>query len=125
MRHRGPDDGGTFQEPGVWLGSRRLAVQDLSAAGHQPLRDEETGVSIVFNGEIYNYVELRREVSGLGHRFPTRCGTAVHLRAYLQWGRSCVLRCNGMWAFVIWDRREGHAFYCRDRFGVKPLFIAQ
>jgi asparagine synthase (glutamine-hydrolysing) len=125
MFHRGPDDGGIFQEPGVWLASRRLAIQDLSPAGHQPFHDEEAGVSVVFNGEIYNYLELRRELVALGHRFHTGCDTEVLLRAYLEWGKAFVLRCNGMWAFVVWDRREGRAFYCRDRFGVKPLFIAQ
>jgi asparagine synthase (glutamine-hydrolysing) len=124
MYHRGPDDGGSFEAPGVWLGHRRLAIIDLSDGGHQPLEDEATGVVLVYNGELFNYLELRRELEGRGHHFRSRSDTEVLLRAYLEWGRECVTRLNGMWAFVIWDPRAGRAFFSRDRFGIKPLFMA-
>jgi asparagine synthase (glutamine-hydrolysing) len=125
MHHRGPDDGGSFTAPGVWLGHRRLAILDLSDAGHQPLVDPETGTVIVFNGEIFNYLELRDTLQGHGHRFHGHSDTEVLLRAYLQWGADCLRRLNGMWAFVIWDPRRRRAFFSRDRFGIKPLFMAR
>ncbi|MGZ6725010.1 MAG: asparagine synthase (glutamine-hydrolyzing) [Solirubrobacteraceae bacterium] len=125
MWHRGPDDGGSFRAPGVWLGSRRLAIIDIGAAGHQPFIDERTGITIAFNGEIYNYIEIRRELESFGHRFATRSDTEVLLRSYIHWGPSCLGRLNGMWAFIVWDPREQRAFFSRDRFGVKPMFITR
>ena len=125
MHHRGPDAGGSFAAPGVWLGHRRLSILDLSEAGHQPLVDEDTGAVIAFNGEIFNYLELRAELEGSGHRFRGHSDTEVLLRAYVQWGTDCLRRLNGMWAFVIWDPRRNRAFFSRDRFGIKPLFMAR
>ena len=121
LAHRGPDDAGTLSAANVWLGSRRLAIQDLSAAGHMPMT-AEGAVSIVFNGEIYNYVELRDALSARGHRFASGSDTEVLLRAYLEWGAGCLERLNGMWAFLIWDGRDDSCFVARDRFGVKPLY---
>ncbi len=124
MRHRGPDDAGCFRTEGAWLASRRLAIIDVGEPGHQPLADAQTGVTIVFNGEIFNYIELRHELEAHGHRFAGRSDTEVLLRAYLEWGSECLSRLNGMWAFVVWDPRDQSAFVSRDRFGIKPLFFS-
>ncbi len=124
MRHRGPDDAGSFTAPGVWLGHRRLSIIDVSDRGHQPLEDPDTGAVLIFNGEIFNYLELRKQLEAHGHRFRSHSDTEVLLRAYVHWGHDCVGRLNGMWAFVIWDPRERSAFFSRDRFGIKPLFFA-
>jgi asparagine synthase (glutamine-hydrolysing) len=123
LAHRGPDDSGQWQDEEVLLGHRRLAVLDLSAAGHQPMVHPESGAVIVFNGEIYNYLELRRELESLGHRFRSSSDTEVLLAAYLQWGRACLPRFNGMWAFAIWMPGERKLFFARDRFGVKPFYF--
>lgn len=122
IRHRGPDDSGLLIQGPVALGFRRLSILDLSPQGHQPMQAADSQVSIVFNGEIYNYLELRDQLVALGHEFRSSGDTEVLLHAYLQWGRECVTRFNGMWAFVIDDRRTGTLFGSRDRFGVKPLF---
>ena len=124
LAHRGPDDRGVVQVPGAWLGHRRLSIIDTSSAGHQPMMDETTGVVLTFNGEIYNYIELRSELEALGHHFHSRSDTEVLLRSYLAWGKKCVDRFNGDWAFLIWDPRDRSAFFSRDRFAVKPLYIA-
>lgn len=124
LSHRGPDDAGCFRTDGAWLAHRRLAIIDVGDPGHQPFADEETGTTIVFNGEIFNYIELRAELETHGHRFRSHTDTEVLLRAYLQWGSACVERFNGMWAFAIWDPRTRQGFLSRDRFGIKPLFIA-
>jgi asparagine synthase (glutamine-hydrolysing) len=123
IAHRGPDDRGTWRSDLVWLGSRRLAILDLSPRGHQPMQLAPS-LTCVYNGEIYNYVELRRELEAAGHRFRTTTDTEVLLHAYQQWGEDCVHRLNGMWAFVIWDERTRQAFFARDRFGVKPFYYA-
>jgi asparagine synthase (glutamine-hydrolysing) len=122
ISHRGPDDRGTWRDGEAWLGSRRLAIIDLSPGGHQPHVDPATGVAITFNGEIYNYLELRDELTLLGHVFRTRSDTEVLLRAYLQWGSDLLAHLNGMWAFVLWDPRLRQAFFARDRLGVKPFY---
>ena len=124
LAHRGPDDRGVLQVPGAWLGHRRLSIIDVSSAGHQPMVDESTGVALTFNGEIYNYVELRSELETLGHQFNSQSDTEVLLRSYLAWGTQCVERFNGDWAFLIWDPRGRIAFLSRDRFAVKPLYLA-
>lgn len=123
LAHRGPDDKGVYHVAGAWLGHRRLSIIDTSSAGHQPMVDETTGVVLTFNGEIYNYVELRNELEGLGHQFHSRSDTEVLLRSYLAWGEQCVNRFNGDWAFLIWDPRSQKAFLSRDRFAVKPLYF--
>ncbi len=154
LRHRGPDDEGyvaidlaapapkatpltgrdsavaglrrieEFHEPAqIFLGHRRLAILDLSAAGHQPMRFKN--LWIVFNGEIYNYLELRAELKGAGYEFSTATDTEVILAAYDRWGEDCVKRFNGDWAFALVDGARGTLFLSRDRYGVKPLYVHQ
>lgn len=106
----------------VALGFRRLSILDLSAAGHQPMCSKDKNLWIVFNGEIYNYLELREELKKKGHHFETNTDTEVILVAYLEWGEKCLDRFNGMWAFVIYNRKENKLFGARDRFGVKPFY---
>lgn len=107
------------------LGHRRLSIIDLSTAGHQPMSNEDGSVWVVYNGEIYNYLELRQELKGLGHVFQSDSDTEVLLKAYLEWGTACLEKFNGMWAFVIHDRRKNLLFGARDRFGVKPFYYYQ
>ena len=121
QRHRGPDDEGFHVEPGVGLGHRRLSIIDLST-GQQPIYNEDDSVVIVFNGEIYNFMQLRRELEGNGHRFRTRTDTEVIVHAWEQWGRDCVRRLRGMFAFALWDRNRGELFLARDRLGKKPRY---
>jgi asparagine synthase (glutamine-hydrolysing) len=125
MALRGPDAGGVWIDRHVGLGHRRLAVIDL-AGGVQPMQaDDDEGrtiASLIYTGEVYNFVELRDELSRLGHRFKTQSDTEVVLRGYLQWGDNVVERLNGMFAFAIWDVRSEELFLVRDRMGVKPLF---
>ncbi|GMW07337.1 MAG: asparagine synthetase B [Nevskiales bacterium] len=120
VRHRGPDGEGQFIDGPVGLGHRRLAIID-PATGHQPMTDPVTGNVIVFNGEIYNYLELRAELEAAGDSFQTRSDTEVILKAYARWGAQCLARFNGMWAFALWDARERRLFLARDRLGIKPL----
>jgi len=119
--HRGPDEGGLHTEPGIGLAHRRLSIIDLSS-GHQPLFNEDGSVVVVFNGEIYNFVELMPELQALGHTFRTRCDTEVIVHAWEQWGEACVERFRGMFAFALWDRNKQTLFLARDRLGVKPLY---
>lgn len=121
--HRGPDDSGLFLDGSVGLGFRRLAILDLSPAGHQPMVSDDGRFVLVFNGEIFNYVELRRELVDLGYRFRSTGDSEVLLNAYRQWGADCPQKLNGMWAFIIYDKVHRRLFGSRDRFGVKPLFI--
>jgi asparagine synthase (glutamine-hydrolysing) len=120
--HRGPDGRGTYNAGCLGLGHRRLSVIDLSDDGHQPMSTSENDLTITFNGEIYNYIELKKELGSLGHRFRSRSDTEVILAAYRQWGQACVSRFNGMWAFAIHDRGRNLLFCSRDRFGVKPFY---
>ncbi len=126
LAHRGPDDCGLWVNPHrtIALASRRLAILDLSSAGHQPMVDEEADLAVVFNGEIYNFLELRRELEQRGHTFRSHSDTEVLLRAYREWGRGCLTHLNGMFAFALWDGRRGELFAARDRFGEKPLYYA-
>jgi asparagine synthase (glutamine-hydrolysing) len=124
MARRGPDAGGVWIDRHVGFGHRRLAVIDL-AGGVQPMQAEELGqttASLIYAGEVYNFVELRNELKQLGHQFNTRSDTEVVLRGYLQWGDKVAERLNGMFAFAIWDFRTEELFLIRDRMGVKPLF---
>ena len=123
IAHRGPDDSGLYLDQHVGFGFRRLSILDLSPAGHQPMYSADGQLVIVFNGEIYNYIELRDELQAAGYCFRSTSDTEVLLAAYRHWGPSCLAKLNGMWAFVIHDRGRGVLFGARDRFGVKPLFV--
>jgi len=125
LRHRGPDDKGVYVSQHVAFGFRRLSIIDTSIAGHQPMSSADGNCTIVFNGEIYNYIELKAELAALGHTFRSACDTEVLLAAYRQWGVECVKRFNGMWAFLIHDRQANIVFGARDRLGVKPLYLWQ
>jgi asparagine synthase (glutamine-hydrolysing) len=122
LLHRGPDNTGVWIEGPVALGHTRLSIIDLSAAGNQPMIDSTGRLALVYNGEIYNFVELRQELEGLGHRFASRSDSEVILAAYREWGRAALERFNGMWAFAIWDREREELFAARDRAGKKPLY---
>jgi asparagine synthase (glutamine-hydrolysing) len=126
LLHRGPDDGGAFERAQVSLGHRRLSIIDR-AGGHQPLANEDETVWLVYNGEVYNYRELRSELEAAGHVFRSSGDSEVIVHAYEQWGPGCAARFNGMWSFAIADLREpaGKLVLCRDHFGIKPLFYAR
>ncbi|MET0319201.1 MAG: XrtA/PEP-CTERM system amidotransferase [Duganella sp.] len=124
QRHRGPDGCGTHREPGVGLGHRRLAIIDL-AGGAQPMFNENHTVSVVYNGEIYNFPALKRALEQYGHTFRTHCDTEVIVHAWEQWGVHCVEHFRGMFAFGLWDRKQQCLFLARDRLGVKPLHYAR
>ncbi len=124
LKHRGPDSHGSMQFDGAALGHTRLAIIDLSPSGHQPMRDNAKNIAITFNGEIYNYKELRAELEAKGHTFSTPSDTEVILKAYEEYGSECPKKLDGMFAFVIWDDEKKEAFMARDRFGKKPLFYA-
>jgi asparagine synthase (glutamine-hydrolysing) len=124
LHHRGPDGHGLFTGRRVGLAHTRLAIIDL-AGGAQPLTNEDGAVMVVYNGEIYNYVELQAELESLGHRFRTRCDTEVLVHGWEQWGEAMLDRLNGQFAFAIYDRRDDTLFLARDRFGIQPLFYAQ
>jgi len=129
LAHRGPDDSGTIvlRVPAgeIGLGNRRLAILDLSPLGHQPMHDPDTGNWIVYNGEIYNFRELRRELEEAGARFQSHSDTEVVLKAYAQWGEACLSRFRGMFAFALWDATRQHLLLARDPMGIKPLYYAQ
>ena len=122
MLHRGPDDGGVWAEGPVGLANRRLAIIDLTAAGHQPMMTDDGQCVLVYNGELYNYQSLRLELEAAGYRFHSSSDTETLLHAYERWGAECVERFNGMFAFAVWNRRTRRLFLARDRFGVKPLY---
>lgn len=122
---RGPDGEGFWFGPGVGLGHRRLKVIDPSDAGAQPMGSPDGQVQLVFNGEIYNFMDLRAELCGLGHAFTSHSDTEVLLTAYLQWGEAALDRLDGMFAFVVWDGRQRRVFAARDRMGKKPLYCAR
>jgi asparagine synthase (glutamine-hydrolysing) len=127
--HRGPDDSGSvlISTGGAMLGlgNRRLAIQDISPLGHQPMRNENTGDALVYNGEIYNAPEIRKILQGAGHRFRGHSDTEVLLRAYEEWGIVCLDRLRGMFAFALWDARRLRLVIARDHFGIKPLYYAK
>ncbi|WP_029165763.1 asparagine synthase (glutamine-hydrolyzing) [Aminiphilus circumscriptus] len=153
LRHRGPDDEGYIAvsmrngtvtplggadsqlflpdvsrfegEADLYLAHRRLSIIDLSPAGHQPMSYDDGNLWVTFNGELYNYQSLRADLEKLGHRFKTRTDTEVLLAAYREWGEKCLDRFDGMWAFVLYDRRRNLLFGSRDRFGVKPLYYVK
>jgi len=124
IAHRGPDGEGVFIDGPVALGHRRLAILDLSPAGAQPMQTGDGRYILTYNGEIYNFRELRTELEAAGHAFRSTSDSEVLLKAYVQWGESCVERFNGMFAFAIWDKRKQSLFLARDRYGIKPLYYA-
>jgi asparagine synthase (glutamine-hydrolysing) len=123
LAHRGPDGSGVWTAPGIGLGHRRLAIIDPTPAGGQPMLGYDAAIS--FNGEIYNFREVRDELEAKGHGFHTESDTEVILAAWRQWGPDCLSRFNGMFAFALYDGREDALFLARDRLGVKPLFLAE
>jgi len=124
IAHRGPDDEGYYFGTGAGLGMRRLSIIDL-ASGRQPIRNEDGSVWVVFNGEIYNFRELRRELEGRGHIFSTHTDTEVIVHLYEEYGRRCVDHMRGMFAFALWDERTKQLLLARDRVGIKPLYYAE
>jgi len=132
LAHRGPDDSGSVilrskaaESPEIGLGHRRLSILDLSPLGHQPMRDPQTGNWIVFNGEIYNFRELRVELESKGFEFRSRSDTEVLLAAYAFWGKDCLQHLRGIFAFAIWDATRSSLFLARDQMGVKPLYYSE
>ena len=123
IQHRGPDGEGLFVDREVGLGHRRLSIIDVEG-GSQPIANEDGALQVVFNGEIYNFIELRKELASAGHRFTTRSDTEVIVHAYEQWGVDCVKHFNGMFAFAVWDARKRELFLARDHLGIKPLYYA-
>ncbi|MDH7500555.1 MAG: asparagine synthase (glutamine-hydrolyzing) [candidate division NC10 bacterium] len=122
IAHRGPDGEGFFIDSFIGLGHRRLAIIDLSPAGHQPMMTSDDQYIVTYNGEIYNFQELRIELEAKGYRFHSRTDTEVLLYSYAEWGEECLTRFNGMFAFAIWDRSRQELFLARDRYGMKPLY---
>ena len=125
LYHRGPDNYG-IESIGneITLGHRRLSIVDLSSQGHQPMYSKSNRYCITFNGEIYNFLEIKERLTKKGHIFKSNSDTEVLLNAYIEWGEDCVLEFNGMWAFAIWDSKKKQLFLSRDRYGKKPLFYA-
>jgi glutamine phosphoribosylpyrophosphate amidotransferase len=124
LQHRGPDGTGLYLDGRLGMVANRLAIVDL-VDGDQPLSDEAGRFWVMQNGEVYNYVELREELRALGHRFQTSCDTEVIAHAYQEWGVECLQRLNGDFAIAVWDRDREELFLARDRFGVRPLFLAE
>lgn len=122
LHHRGPDGRGVFIAESVGLGFRRLSILDLSPTGDQPMHSADGRYVMVFNGEIFNYIELRRQLTAKGHEFRSSGDSEVLLHAYMEWGEGCLDRLNGMWAMAIFDKQSGEVFVARDRFGIKPLY---
>jgi asparagine synthase (glutamine-hydrolysing) len=124
ISHRGPDDAGVWTGEGIGLGNRRLAILDLSDAAHQPMSSDDKNLTLVYNGELYNFRELAAELRGRGHRFRGTGDTEVVLRAFEEWGPSAIERFDGMFAFAIWNAEKRTLFAARDRFGIKPFYYA-
>lgn len=124
IQHRGPDGGNAemYAEEHLLLVHRRLSILDLSDAGRQPMQDASGRYSMIYNGEIFNFIELKRELAILGFSFQSNSDTEVILAAYSEWGKNCFLKFNGMWALALWDEEKKSLLLCRDRFGVKPLY---
>jgi len=125
LQKRGPDSDGSYIKAPIALGHRRLAIIDLSDKAAQPMVDKAADVALVFNGTIYNYPDLRKELQGLGHRFNSTGDTEVILRAYIEWGEDCIQRLQGMFAIGIWDNKKKKLLLARDRTGIKPLYFSQ
>lgn len=122
IKHRGPDDNGVYIKDNIGFGFNRLSILDLSVSGHQPMFDESGRYVIIFNGEIYNYLEIKEELLKKGYKFKSNGDSEVLLYSYIEWGKDCLNKFNGMFAFAIWDTVEKEMFIARDRFGVKPFY---
>lgn len=122
IKHRGPDGKGVYIDDKVSLGHVRLSILDLSSAGKQPMSNEDESVWIIYNGEVYNFLGLRKELEERGHKFKSNTDTEVVLHAYEEWGYDCIESFNGMWAFAVYDKNRDTLFLSRDRFGIKPLY---
>ncbi|MBI1781999.1 MAG: asparagine synthase (glutamine-hydrolyzing) [Sphingobacteriales bacterium] len=125
IKHRGPNDQGSLLEDNMALGFVRLSIIDLSSLGHQPMYSADKRYAIIFNGEVYNYIELRKELEQKGYKFISGTDTEVLLNSYIEWGEDCLHRFNGMWAFAIYDHQNKELFCARDRFGVKPFYYTR
>ena len=123
--HRGPDSEGRYVDEDVALGFRRLSIIDLSEVGNQPLYNEDKSMVLVFNGEIYNYQELREELVKAGHVFASNTDSETLVHGFEEWGEKLVGRLRGMYAFAIWDAKKKKLFAARDIFGIKPFYYAQ
>ena len=124
LAHRGPDDEGQYIDVNIALGHRRLAILDLTPAGHQPMASKDGNIVLVYNGEIYNYLELKIELEALGYHFRSRTDTEALLHGYQAWGIDVVKKLNGMFAFGLWDGLSRTLYLVRDRYGIKPLYWA-
>ena len=124
IEHRGPDDYGYFVDKNISLGSRRLSIIDLSKSGRQPIFNEDKSICIVYNGEIYNFEDVKKELEQKGHRFYSNTDTEVIVHSYEEYGEKCLEKLNGMFAFALWDSRQKKLFIARDRHGIKPLYYA-
>ena len=122
LRHRGPDDEGVYTGEGVGLAHTRLSIIDLSEGGRQPMRSEDGRYVVSYNGEVYNFGELRQRLEERGHEFRSRSDTEVVLRAFAEWGESSFAMLEGMFALAVWDSEERRLHLVRDRFGIKPLY---
>lgn len=125
IAHRGPDDEGYYIDSNLALGHRRLSIIDVSSAGHQPMFNEDGNVSISYNGEVYNFKEIRADLKRRGHRFYSKTDTEVIIHAYEEWGLECLNKFNGMFAFALWDKRSRTLTLARDRYGIKPIYYWQ
>lgn len=121
LKHRGPDDEGYFDDSDISLGNTRLSIIDVQG-GHQPIYNEDRSVVVVHNGEIYNYLELRKKLEEQGHRFYTKSDTEVIVHSYEEWGTDCCLDFNGIFAFALWDANKRRLLLAGDTCGVKPLY---
>lgn len=125
IKHRGPDDEGVLIDNNYGFGFVRLSILDLSPQGHQPMFDDTGRYMIIHNGEVYNYIELRDDLQGLGHRFRSSTDSEVLLHSFIEWGESCLHKLNGMFAFAIYDKQTKNIFAARDRYGIKPFYLYQ